>query len=92
MSFDRQYEIEQARRDQAKQEDRPLLEPGMLIVDPDYNGRPQLWTVSKVAKRSTTLLAHYGTCYAEAKFNAVTLPENWKILNGESLAREAVTA
>lgn len=66
--------------------DKPLG-PGMILLDPN-DGRPQVWTVvSKTTARKAKLVAHYGTCHAEATLHENALPEGWAILANALVAR-----
>jgi hypothetical protein len=61
------------------------LEPGMLLLDPN-DGRPQVWAVKSAGQRQATLIAHYGSCYCDAKLKGNTVPTGWRLVNNAPLA------
>lgn len=71
-------------------EDAKLME-GMILYDPDYHGRPQMWSVAKVNKRSTSLVWSDAQISMTATLRVATLPKGWAVLNPEDLARSIAT-
>lgn len=69
--------------------EKPPLEPGMILLDPN-DGSPQVWTVvSKSEARAAKLIAHFGSMHGEATLNGNALPEGWVILANVLVARLA---
>jgi hypothetical protein len=66
-----------------------LLEQGMLLLPPADAPASEsgLWTVSRVGKKSATILQHYGSMMAEARLGTAHLPPGWRIVKAKTLAR-----
>lgn len=66
---------------------RPL-EPGMLLLDPDYHGHPQLWTVKTAGKKSASVIAGFVFGSVIARLRVGHVPDGWKVLDSSALAVE----
>jgi hypothetical protein len=63
--------------------DEPF-ELGQLILDRDFNGRPVLWSVARVAKSGkATLVAHHEAFSAEVTTSVKARPVNWELISQE---------
>lgn len=62
------------------------LERGMLLLDPETYSTPHLWTVATVGAKSAKVIAHYGTCWADAKLSTSTVPDGWTVVENTKAA------
>lgn len=64
------------------------LEPGMLLLDPDYMGRPQLWTVKTAGKKSASVIAAISCGSMTARLTVGHVPNGWIVVDTDTLARK----
>lgn len=63
---------------------RPKLEVGMVLIE-NETGTIRVWAV-KSAGSKPKVIAHYGSCMAEATLTGSSVPNGWHIVSHDLVA------